>query len=373
MGTEIETPEGRKLNVAFARPQDVDLAIPAAPQRLGAIMDHYPAPWERAGNCCYFEPGGQHQGQPYGLLARGSAIISTYPATWPALRVADGAASITEAGDVRPGDALAVAAGPMLVRNGQVVDVAAEIRRLGYTGFADGVRKPQAAVGVRADGLVVHAATESMTITELARAMQGLGCVMAMKLDSGGSVVVREKAKGIVAGYDLRLFPAALVFQRLAPVPADVQTKPATPAATEPVPTGPLGSSADPLNDVQLTPHFNLQEFECHDGSRSVKVDRRLVTLLEALRVRLGRPVQITSGYRTPAYDAQVGTSSHPGQGPHTTGTAADVVVPAFQGKPPLTPDEIAAAAEAVGIPGIGKYPTKGFCHLDLTPRHFVG
>jgi uncharacterized protein YcbK (DUF882 family) len=62
---------------------------------------------------------------------------------------------------------------------------------------------------------------------------------------------------------------------------------------------------------VRLSPHFDTQEFACHDGTpvpRHAYDDlRRLAELyLEPLRERFG-PVTILSGYRTPAYNREVG------------------------------------------------------------------
>ena len=50
----------------------------------------------------------------------------------------------------------------------------------------------------------------------------------------------------------------------------------------------------------QLTKHFKVKEFACKDGSPVVFIDEYLYEILEILRNKLGKPVIITSGYRTP-------------------------------------------------------------------------
>ena len=54
----------------------------------------------------------------------------------------------------------------------------------------------------------------------------------------------------------------------------------------------------------QLSAHFQLYEFACTDGSKPVFLSQALVDILEAIRVHFGRPVTITSGYRTVSYNA---------------------------------------------------------------------
>ena len=60
----------------------------------------------------------------------------------------------------------------------------------------------------------------------------------------------------------------------------------------------------------QLSTHFQLHEFACSDGSDVVFVATSLVDILEAIRVHFGRPVTITSGYRTVSYNAGLKNSS---------------------------------------------------------------
>ena len=81
----------------------------------------------------------------------------------------------------------------------------------------------------------------------------------------------------------------------------------------------------------QITPHFKVREFACSDGSDVVFVATSLVDILEAIRVHFGRPVTITSGYRTVSYNAGLKNSSKKSQ--HCNGLAADIKV---EGHTPL-------------------------------------
>ena len=108
--------------------------------------------------------------------------------------------------------------------------------------------------------------------------------------------------------------------------------------------------------DRQLSAHFRVQEFACHDGSDLVKIDSALVELLEEIRSAAGGAVTINSGYRTPAYNTQIGGARY---SQHLQGTAADIVV---AGAAPLLVGQIAEYCLG-SHGGIGVYQT--FTHVD--------
>lgn len=70
----------------------------------------------------------------------------------------------------------------------------------------------------------------------------------------------------------------------------------------------------------QLSPSFKVREFGCK-GSDVVLLDEELVVLLQCIREHFGKPLHITSGYRTAAHNAAVGGSK---SSQHLLGRAAD-------------------------------------------------
>ena len=99
----------------------------------------------------------------------------------------------------------------------------------------------------------------------------------------------------------------------------------------------------------QLSPNFKVREFACK-GSDVVLLDDELVVLLQCIREHFGKPVYITSGYRTAAHNAAVDGSK---SSQHLLGRAADFYV---EGVDVAT---VAAYAETL-LPsrgGIGRYP----------------
>lgn len=116
----------------------------------------------------------------------------------------------------------------------------------------------------------------------------------------------------------------------------------------------------------QLSPAFRVREFRCRDGTDTILIDEGLVVLLQCIREHFGKPVHITSGYRTAEHNAAVGGSK---SSQHLLGRAADFYV---EGVPVAT---VAAYAETLlpGRGGIGRYPkdaahpkrVTGWVHLD--------
>jgi zinc D-Ala-D-Ala carboxypeptidase len=69
--------------------------------------------------------------------------------------------------------------------------------------------------------------------------------------------------------------------------------------------------------------HFKSSEFDSPDLPTSgERMDKRLVVFLDLLRSYLGRPVIITSGYRTEAHNKAVGGAANSA---HLRGKAADI------------------------------------------------
>ena len=119
----------------------------------------------------------------------------------------------------------------------------------------------------------------------------------------------------------------------------------------------------------QLSPNFRVREFRCKDGTDAVLIDEELVVILQCIREHFGKPVHITSGYRTAAHNTAVGGSK---SSQHLLGRAADLWVEG------TTVEAVAAYAESllVNRGGIGRYPkdakhptrTTGWVHIDTRP-----
>ena len=113
----------------------------------------------------------------------------------------------------------------------------------------------------------------------------------------------------------------------------------------------------------RIAPDFKVRELRCRDGTDTVMVDEVLTVVLQCIREHFGKPVTITSGYRTAAHNAAVDGAK---SSQHLLGRAADIRVEG------VSVEDVATYAESL-MPdwgGVGRYPVKagrttGWVHVD--------
>jgi zinc D-Ala-D-Ala carboxypeptidase len=110
-------------------------------------------------------------------------------------------------------------------------------------------------------------------------------------------------------------------------------------------------------------PSFSPREIACK-GTGSVLINEDALDKLQALRDRLGKPIILTSAYRSPAHNKAVGGAK---KSKHMDGIAFDVRMDNHD------PHKFEAAARAVGFTGFGYYPKSGFMHIDTGPTRYWG
>ena len=108
--------------------------------------------------------------------------------------------------------------------------------------------------------------------------------------------------------------------------------------------------------DKKLSANFRVREFACNDGTDPIFIDSELVTVLQKIRNHFGKPVTITSAYRTPPHNSREGGTTY---SQHLYGKAADIKISG------VTPKKVADYAETLlDNGGIGIYNT--FTHIDV-------
>ena len=109
--------------------------------------------------------------------------------------------------------------------------------------------------------------------------------------------------------------------------------------------------------------NFSPAEIACR-GTGQLKLVPEAMDKLQALRDRLGKPLIVRSGYRSPEHNKAVGGAK---ASKHMEGTAFDIAMANHD------PVAFEAAARAVGFLGFGYYPRSGFMHIDLGPARSWG
>ena len=106
--------------------------------------------------------------------------------------------------------------------------------------------------------------------------------------------------------------------------------------------------------DRQLSTNFVVKEFRCFDNSDKILVDSELAKILQKVRDHFGKPIEITSGYRTAAHNKKIGGASN---SQHLYGKAADFHISG------VAPIEICKYLEQIGAHGLGCYSS--WVHVD--------
>jgi uncharacterized protein YcbK (DUF882 family) len=131
------------------------------------------------------------------------------------------------------------------------------------------------------------------------------------------------------------------------------------------------------LYEVQLSHNFYGREFRCRGEEEgkpcschgALSVDRRLVTVLQALRELMGSPVHLTSAFRCDEFNAAVG--GHKASF-HRVGMAADVTSIQIRKDLRVIGPKLGEIVEDIIGKGKGNvimYPNRGFLHVDCGHR----
>ncbi|MDR1066024.1 MAG: DUF4280 domain-containing protein [Clostridiales bacterium] len=137
------------------------------------------------------------------------------------------------------------------------------------------------------------------------------------------------------------------------PSQPSVPTTPVTPGK------GVQKYSAKENGEESLSKDFKVKEFRSNDGADEILIDPQLVDYLQKIRDHFGKPVTISSGYRTPARNEAVGGARN---SYHVQGKAADISIAG------VSVNDIYNYAIQIGAPGVIRYPRKGFVHVDTRP-----
>lgn len=118
---------------------------------------------------------------------------------------------------------------------------------------------------------------------------------------------------------------------------------------------------------LQLTAHFHIREFACHDGRQVPKIAvpalHELCELLEQMRDTFG-PALVLSGYRPADYNRRIGGARY---SQHIYELSPDSVAADLVFRTG-TPGQWYALADRLGAGGAGLYTRSGFVHVDNRP-----
>lgn len=105
-------------------------------------------------------------------------------------------------------------------------------------------------------------------------------------------------------------------------------------------------------------PNFSKSEFDCQQTNDN-EMTHEFMTLLQKMRNAYGKPMKITSGYRSPKHSIEAKKST---PGTHAQGIACDI---ACSGRDALTIIELALNFGFTGI-GVCQKGDARFIHVDI-------
>lgn len=114
--------------------------------------------------------------------------------------------------------------------------------------------------------------------------------------------------------------------------------------------------------NMNVGKHFKVREFTCKDDSQVVFIDTHLVAILDILRNKIGKPVIITSGYRTPEWNTKCGGAKY---SYHMRGMAADIRVNG------MTPKQVASILNGIIPNECGIIVYSGWIHIDTRSNKY--
>lgn len=116
---------------------------------------------------------------------------------------------------------------------------------------------------------------------------------------------------------------------------------------------------------MNLTPNFKLSEFDCHDCTpvppEYLANVQELANNLQVLRDEIGKPINIISGYRTPAWNAAHGGMP---ESQHMLAKAGDLQVKGMTPTQLCNKIKALIAAGKMKQGGVGLYSS--FVHYDV-------
>ncbi len=212
--------------------------------------------------------------------------------------------------------------------------------------------RPRTAIALTGKGLAIYCTNKNVTPEYVAKYLHEAGCWAATLLDGG------ENSQAMVGSQKVAALGASKVHNwLLIYLKSELKEKIKTDDDLA-LGYGVARVYSAALHGKQMiSPNFAINEFACKDGSSLIAIHQKLPPILQKIRDNFGRPMTISSAFRSYSHNKAVGgaTNSY-----HMYGMAADFYISG------ISPKEIGEYARQImpDYGGIGIY--NGFVHIDI-------
>ena len=117
------------------------------------------------------------------------------------------------------------------------------------------------------------------------------------------------------------------------------------------------------------SPHFSREELACSETG-ACEMDQDFLDLLEKVRLRFGKPMKLSSAYRSPEHSVEISKPEHRKNGYHVQGRAVDVLI-YHEEALRLIHIALAEGIKGIGISQKGPHESR-FVHLDNRPTRMI-
>lgn len=115
--------------------------------------------------------------------------------------------------------------------------------------------------------------------------------------------------------------------------------------------------------------HFSREELQCSETGEC-NMDPDFLALLEKVRSRFGKPMRISSAYRSPEHSVEAAKPDHRKNGYHVQGRAVDVLIKHDEALR-LIHIALNEGMMGIGVSQKGDHETR-FIHLDNRPSRMM-
>ena len=131
---------------------------------------------------------------------------------------------------------------------------------------------------------------------------------------------------------------------------------------------------------AKISKYFTVEEVQCRCGKCKIPKDVmsnlvKLTAEMDVLREKIGKPIYLSCAYRCLEHNRKIGSED---TSQHVKGLACDFYVKGmteeemFKFASNLSANDAGKKRSLTKFNGVGYYPNRNFCHVDIRPKKVI-